>query len=125
MDSRKYGDLSHMDSRAKFYRIVFEESVTVKGVPFSLVQIAPPDAARKKQEGETQPALPPASFLLVRADLNCLRVSAEMHFCDSIVVEHYFGGLGSIGKLNPLDWNVGHEFAFLNHLKFGSIVLDL
>lgn len=42
LNSGKYGNLCHLNSRAKSYGVVFEESVAVKGVPFSLVQIKPP-----------------------------------------------------------------------------------
>ena len=54
--------------------------------------------------------LNPPSGLLVRTDLNGLRFSTELHFNDLIVVEHNLGGLGFIRELNPLDWNVSHDF---------------
>jgi hypothetical protein len=37
LDSREHCGFRFMDSKAKFYRIVFNERVRVKGVPFGLV----------------------------------------------------------------------------------------
>jgi hypothetical protein len=41
LDSREHCGFRFMDSKAKFYRIVFNERVRVKGVPFGLILMAP------------------------------------------------------------------------------------